>query len=134
MTDLHSLPGDVRSEALGINNEGLIVGLSRDAHAHYRAVIWLDGRIYDMNALLVAPSQTLQLIFANDINDRGEISGAAFDATTGSVVAFVARPSLDDEEERSTGAVPLATTKPIFDLPENVLAQIKRRLPFGSLE
>jgi probable HAF family extracellular repeat protein len=140
MTDLRTLPGDVRSEALGINNEGLTVGLSRDAHAHYRAVIWLDGKIYDMNALLIAPSQTLQLIFANDINDRGEISGAAFDAAASSIVAFVARPSLDDlddEEERSTAAAaaaPLTTIQPTFDLPESVPAQIKRRLPFGSLE
>jgi probable HAF family extracellular repeat protein len=133
-TDLGTLPGDVRSEALGINNDGLIVGLSRDPHRNLRAVIWFGGKIYDLNTLLVTPSQTLQLLFANDVNDRGEISGAAFDATSGAVVAFIATPAEEGEYATSANAGALTVNKARFDLPEDVLAQIKRRLPFGSLE
>jgi probable HAF family extracellular repeat protein len=133
-TDLGTLPGDVRSEALGINNSGLIVGLSRDPHRHFRAVIWLGTKIYDLNALLIAPSPTLQLLFANDVNDRGEISGAAFDASTGAVVAFVARPLVAESDDSGGNAQVLAVKQAQFDLPEDALAQIRRRLPFGSLQ
>jgi probable HAF family extracellular repeat protein len=134
-TDLGTLPGDVRSEALGINHAGLIVGLSRDPHRHFRAVIWWrSAKIYDLNALLIAQSPTLQLIFANDVNDRGEISGAAFDASSGAVVAFVARPSMQEDEYLSGSADVVAIDKHPFDLPEDVVAEMRRRLPFGSLQ
>jgi probable HAF family extracellular repeat protein len=130
--DLGTLSGDVRSEALGINEDGLIVGLSRDAHRNIRAVIWFEGRIYDLNGLLATPSQTLRLLFANDVNDRGEISGAAFDATSNSTVGFIATP-VEEIESSGRAFAGLRFYTAASDLPEDVLAQIKRRLPFGAL-
>jgi hypothetical protein len=44
----------------------------------------------DLNAL-VPPNSGLHLFAAADINDRGEISGMAFDST-GSVVGYLALP------------------------------------------
>ncbi len=132
-TDLGTLRMDVRSEALGINSAGVIVGLSEDPKGNDRAVVWFGNKIYDLNCRLIAPSQTLTLVFANDVNDRGEISGAAFDASINATVAFVARPVNEDSEESIAGA-PMACDPPHFDLPKDALAQIRRRLPFGELQ
>ena len=46
----------------------------------------------DLNSMTVAGSQFL--LFANDINDRGEISGESFDPSTGDAPAFVGIPTL----------------------------------------
>jgi hypothetical protein len=43
----------------------------------------------DLNAL-VQPGSAGHLIFANDINDAGDITGQAVDPDTGDAVAFVA--------------------------------------------
>ena len=90
MRDLGTLPGDSISEALGINDEGLIVGESCGASG-CRAVLWRSGDIVDLNTR-VARGYTDQLVFANDINDAGEITGQAVDATTGVSAAFLAVP------------------------------------------
>jgi probable HAF family extracellular repeat protein len=90
MRDLGTLPGDSISEALGINDEGLIVGESCGASG-CRAVLWRDGGIVDLNTQ-VARGYTDQLVFANDINDAGEITGQAMDAATGVSAAFLAMP------------------------------------------
>jgi hypothetical protein len=37
----------------------------------------------------------LTLVFANDVNDRGEIAGEAFDPVTGETPAFLAIPTDD---------------------------------------
>lgn len=86
-TDLNTLPGDIKSQALGINNRGQIVGFSKGASI--RAIIWKDGVPRDLNKLASTP---LTLVFANDINDRGEITGQAFDPATGETPAFLAIP------------------------------------------
>jgi probable HAF family extracellular repeat protein len=90
MRDLGTLPGDSISEALGINDEGVIVGESCGASG-CRAVLWRGGNIVDLNRQ-VARGYTDQLVFANDINDAGEITGQAVDAATGVSVAFLAMP------------------------------------------
>lgn len=41
----------------------------------------------------LAPGYDGHLLFANDINDAGQISGAATSAATGETVAFVATPN-----------------------------------------
>lgn len=74
MTDLGTLPGDTLSEGLGVNDEGQIVGEScQDQFVDCRAVIWVHGRIHDLNALVMPGSATL--VAANDINDAGQITG-----------------------------------------------------------
>jgi probable HAF family extracellular repeat protein len=87
---LGALGPDTRSQALGINDDGQIVGLSRGA-AGSRAVIWRDGVIRDLKAL--APGYNGRLLFANDINDDGVITGQALSAATGQTVAFIATPT-----------------------------------------
>jgi probable HAF family extracellular repeat protein len=80
---------DIRSQALGINEKGQIVGLSR-APTGLRAVLWEGGVFTDLNTLTLPGSP--YLLYANDITDAGKIVGEAFDATTGASPAFVAVP------------------------------------------
>jgi probable HAF family extracellular repeat protein len=92
MHDLGTLPGDNTSQALGINDSGLIVGESCNATTNVcRAVLWRNGHITDMNTL-IAPGYSDQLVFANDINDAGVITGQSLNAITGVSSAFVAVP------------------------------------------
>jgi probable HAF family extracellular repeat protein len=91
MRDLGTLPGDTTSQALGINDQGLIVGESCGASG-CRAVLWQNGKIVDMNTL-VAPGFTDQLVDANDINDEGVITGQSMNAASGVSSTFVAVPS-----------------------------------------
>jgi probable HAF family extracellular repeat protein len=77
MIDLGTLPGDVYSEALGINQSGQIVGVSYAANfATSRAFIWENGKMSDLNARLW-PRSPYYLLYANDINDRGDVAGGA---------------------------------------------------------
>jgi len=91
--NLHALPGDVISEATGINDFGQVVGTSFDASFNSRVFLWQDGRIYDLNTLL-QPNSPLYLLASGDINDRGEITGLACvvegGACSGVLHAFVA--------------------------------------------
>lgn len=80
---------DIRSEALGVNDKDQVVGLSR-APSGIRAVLWQDGTFTDLNDLALSGSP--YLLFANDINDAGQIVGEAFDPNTGGAPAFVAVP------------------------------------------
>jgi probable HAF family extracellular repeat protein len=90
MRDLGTLPGDKISEALGINDRNQIVGESCQEHfANCRAFIWRHGRMSNLNELVSGYSGTL--VNAGDINDRGEITGAASD--NGATVAYTAVPS-----------------------------------------
>lgn len=89
--DLGTLPGDVSSQAQGINERGQVVGLSCDAANNCRAFLWEDGVMKDLNTL-VAPGYTGTLTTAQDINDRGVITGRAFDPATDERPAFQATP------------------------------------------
>ena len=98
MRDLGTLPGDAISEALGINEAGQVVGVSFGAgFSHPRAFLWQNEVMIDLNSLIPAGS-TLTLQIAGDINDRGEITGAAFDSTTKTSPAFLAIPRRDDDD------------------------------------
>jgi len=63
MTDLGTLGGDF-SEAGRINNRGQIIGVSTTADGEYHSFLWANGKMTDL-----AP------LYANDINDRGQIVG-----------------------------------------------------------
>lgn len=86
--DLGTLPGDNVSEALGVNDRDQVVGVSLPSR---HAFIWENGRMTDLNSML-APGTTLVLTVAQDINDRGEITGQAADPSTRTTVAFDAIP------------------------------------------
>ena len=51
-TELGTLPPDVFSLAIGINDKGQIVGLSCDMDFDCRAFLWEDGTMTDLNALV----------------------------------------------------------------------------------
>lgn len=86
--DLGTLDGQGRSEALGINDRDQVVGLSASSG---HAFLWQNGLMSDLNDLVV-PGTKLILTDAQDINDRGEITGQATDPDTGATVAFEAIP------------------------------------------
>ncbi|HEY0555537.1 MAG TPA: hypothetical protein VGG20_14860 [Thermoanaerobaculia bacterium] len=89
--NLGTLPGDAYSEAFGINEWRQVVGLSCDAANNCRAVLWQNGVIQDLNAL-VAPGYAGTLTTAQDIDDLGVITGRALDPATGLRPAFSATP------------------------------------------
>jgi probable HAF family extracellular repeat protein len=90
---LDTLPGDVTSQATGINEWGQIVGQSCDAAGNCRGFLWQNGVMRDLNDLVVSGDDDL-ITTANDIDDFGRITGQAVDAT-GKFVAFLATPTDD---------------------------------------
>jgi probable HAF family extracellular repeat protein len=85
------LPGDVHSEAYGINEKRQVVGLSCDADGNCRAFIWGNGVMRDLNDFKQA-GYTARLEQARDINEAGEIAGRSIDAA-GVRRAFLAVPA-----------------------------------------
>ncbi|HXJ88279.1 MAG TPA: hypothetical protein VMS18_15770 [Candidatus Binatia bacterium] len=71
--DLGTLSGDPCSRSKAINARGQIVGLSSDCSNPLRAFLWEEGGpMIDLNTVIPQGSG-LQLTFAFNINDRGEI-------------------------------------------------------------
>ncbi|HEX3672253.1 MAG TPA: hypothetical protein VHT92_11175 [Candidatus Cybelea sp.] len=108
MQNLGTLPGDTNSEALGINDAGQVVGESFGPYSA-RAFIWQNGTMTDLNTL-TPPSSSLYLIFANDINDSGAITGGACvlvsGACGGESPGFLATPSGSGAGIRAGAPVP----------------------------
>jgi probable HAF family extracellular repeat protein len=72
LSDLGTLPGDASSSANALNDNGEIVGVSRDVNGNSRAFIYVNGQMYDLNALVDTGSVTLQE--AVGINSQGWIA------------------------------------------------------------
>jgi len=127
MKSLGKIPGDLRSTANGINEKGdKIVGLSRGGPYLFRAVLWQNGKLTDMNTLTVPGSPFLLL--AGDIDQEGRIVGEAFHPDTLEAPAYVATPTQDNDDDRSHAVREI----PKGSLPENVRRQIEQRLGFAS--
>jgi probable HAF family extracellular repeat protein len=124
MTDLGTLPGDYFSFAWGINNKGQVIAQSCDINFNCRATLWQHGVMTDLNAL--TPPGSLYLVFASDINDRGEITGQGFDPETGYTLAFLAVPIHDGSE----GVLPGTQVRDKVILPEAVRKQLQQRRGF----
>lgn len=128
MQDLGTLPGDAFSSASGINNKGQVVGGSCDATGTCRDFIWVDGVISDLNTL-ACPGTSLYLtgngIAGPDINDRGEITGEAYDSSTGDTPAFLAVPT-DHCEGDSSGS-----TGQKISVPEGGRERLQQQTGFG---
>jgi len=92
--DLRTLPAplDDNSDAWGLNKRRQVVGSSCDVDGNCHAYLWQDGAMTDLNDLV---DSDLVLIAAYDIDDRGRITGQAFDADAGAFVAFAATPKDD---------------------------------------
>jgi probable HAF family extracellular repeat protein len=88
--DLGTVGSDQISYAFSINEEGQIVGQScaTAACAASRATLYQNGTLYDLNTLLTSSSAGYDLIFANDINDLGQITGLAIQTSSGAPVAI----------------------------------------------
>lgn len=86
--DLGTLDPQGISEALGVNDRDQVVGVS---YPIGHAFLWQNGAMVDLNSVVV-PGTTLVLTDAQDIDDRGEITGQATDPGTGANVAFLAIP------------------------------------------
>ena len=72
--DLKTLTDHAISQALGINKKGQIVGMScATGFTDCRAFLYQDGEMTDLNSRV--PGFSGHLAFANDINDKGEITG-----------------------------------------------------------
>jgi len=90
--NLGTLPGDVTSQALGINEWRQVVGQSCDVDDNCRAFLWQNGVMTDLNDL-VAVGYDDVLTTANDIDDFGRITGQGFDDDASQFVAFLATPA-----------------------------------------
>jgi probable HAF family extracellular repeat protein len=92
MQDLGTLPGDVVSAALFINDSGEVAGVSLDGEGAPRATRWFNGAVEDLNDLVPADAP-LYLLFACGINAGGQIVGQAADKMTGEPHGFLLTPS-----------------------------------------
>jgi probable HAF family extracellular repeat protein len=72
--DLGTLEGDCASFALANNAQGQILGESYSCDGTQRIFLWEKGKIIDLNTLIPSESN-LQLAYATNINDRGEMVG-----------------------------------------------------------
>jgi probable HAF family extracellular repeat protein len=99
LTDLGVIGNDECSGATSINAKSQVVGVSftgcsPTSGSGFRAFLWEDGSIFDLNALIPLGSP-LVLQFPLTINDHGEIAGTGVD-TNGTEHPFLAIPC--DEE------------------------------------
>jgi probable HAF family extracellular repeat protein len=91
MKDLGTLHGDLASVALGMNENGKIVGLSFDKTGMPRAFLRVDGKMLDLETLIPEDSPLVPL-GAEIINARNEIAGFGVDPNTGDVHGYLAVP------------------------------------------
>jgi probable HAF family extracellular repeat protein len=76
--DLGIVNGYGYTFAVAINSRRQVVGfLSSDGNSFSAAFLWENGQIFDLNTL-IPPDSGLQLAFAANINDRGEIVGVGY--------------------------------------------------------
>ncbi len=127
MQNLGTLSGDTNSEALGINDRGQIVGISFNAQTGAsRAFVWQNGAMVDLNTL-IGGSTSLYLLYANDIDDRGEIAGGGCVVVSGAcssaAPAFAAIPTQEGDARRHRAS---ALSRPVR-LSEAIRKMLERR-------
>jgi probable HAF family extracellular repeat protein len=91
MQDLGTLPGDVASNSISINDTGSVVGLSLDAKFNPRAFLWQKGKMTDLNTMIAGHSP-LHLMTGCSINSRGEITGLGM-TRSGEIHTYLATPA-----------------------------------------
>jgi probable HAF family extracellular repeat protein len=74
MTDVGTLAGHFISGARDVNSTGWVVGWSEDFEEHQRAILHIEGRLYDLNDLIKGRSEWV-LGSAESVNERGQIVG-----------------------------------------------------------
>lgn len=130
-TGIHQLgipTGDDYSEALGTNAKGQVVGLSHSPTTGIHAMLWQNGTLVDLNKLTLSGSP--KLLFANDINDAGQIVGEAYDPNTGHAPAYVAVPLRGSSANQPAASANASQT---LSLPPDLEKQVERRgFRFGT--
>ena len=90
---LGTLDGDLASLALGLNDDGLVVGQSiGQEFSTFRAFLWEKGTMTDLNTLVVANPAKLYLLLGVSINASKEITGLAVDGN-GAFHGYLATPA-----------------------------------------
>ena len=125
--DLGTLSGDVYSTAISINGAGDVTGLSLDASFNPRAFLWRNGKMHDLNTLIVGNSP-LYLLTGCSINSSGEITGLGA-TSTGEIHTYLATPtrSAATSESRSQGVI-----SPMV-LSEDARKLLQQQLRFGRV-
>jgi probable HAF family extracellular repeat protein len=100
MQDLGTLPGDVASFSISINDAGSAVGGSLDAKFNPRAFLWEKGVMTDLNTRIAGHSP-LHLLTGCSINSRGEITGLGM-TSNGQIHTYLAIPTHDVATSEST--------------------------------
>ena len=92
---LGTLPGQAKSEAWGINNDGLIVGESGPDRDHAQAVLFLPStpRSLTDSTITLGSLTGLTYSIAWGVNDAGQIVGEGTDASTGRTYAILWQPA-----------------------------------------
>ena len=122
--DLGAFPGAFATVAPccdTINNRGDVAGFYFDATGPH-AFVWQDGVLTDLNTVIPSDSP-LHLLFAETINDSGEIAGAGV-TSSGEMHAFLATPRRGEDGRERDGKAP------VF-LPEHLREQLRHRLNSG---
>jgi len=78
--DVGILKGNSLSLGLGMNNRAQVVGESIGPNGP-RAFLWQNGALLNLNSILPTGS-SWSLLYAGDINDRGEITGGFVDRSS----------------------------------------------------
>lgn len=78
------VPGSIETQALGVNNLGVVVGEYIDAHGAFHGFRWKHGRLTTIDG----PGSLGGAVF--DINDRGDMVGAYF-TKSGGARGFILR-------------------------------------------
>src|SRR4051812_11628370 len=124
LVKIDPLPGDLVSFAWGINERGEVAGQSIGANGS-RAFIWKDGVTVDVNEMVAAGSPTVE--YANDINDRGEITGGGCVVCDGSdEVAVRLTPTPETIRRGSAAAVQASSTG--IRLTPSIRKQLEKRM------
>ena len=94
MLDLGTIQGDTDSAALGINDEGNVVGASLDSDGNPRVFLFSKGTMRDLNTL-VPPDSAIYMLIPYAINREGQVAG--FGVTgSGEIHGFLASPCAVD--------------------------------------
>jgi probable HAF family extracellular repeat protein len=131
MQDVGTLPGDVASGALAINDAGEMIGVSFDKDFNLTPFVQQPGGVMtDLNSLIPANSP-LFLFLACSINSRGEIAGIGANEA-GEVHAFMATPiGTAVGSERSVPALREAKKRVV--LSDTARKQLQQHLRFGEV-
>ena len=134
--DLKTVGDDPFSLAFGLNENNQVVGQSLDADGNSRAFIWENGKMADLNKLALDGSPFL--IYANDINQQGEIVGQACNpdrCAAGETFAFLAIPVHIGGENSSSNQQARSELQKVA-LPKHLREQLRAQwgLEFGDKE